>query len=437
MVSGNLSSRMVVNRTNTLIFLLIIVVLVALTVVKNARAFHSGGAGECDGCHTMHNYQEGFSLGPSGPSLLKGNDSSSTCLICHQVTNDLGPTSYHVSTPDGEIPFGVPPKQLSPGGDFAWLKKTFTWYNDATTVLNTSAGERHGHNINAIDFGYQPDLTKVTAPGGAYPSASMSCISCHDPHGKYRRNLDGSISTSGKPIMDSGSYETSPSPDSQISVGVYRMLGGAGYAPGGIIAGLAFTYGPPVAVAPSNYNRSESASLTRVAYGTGMSEWCRNCHTNMHDGTNSFAHPSPGALDVGIISYYNSYVKTGDVTGNLSTAYSSLVPFEVGSSYYPTLKSIVTNTPTKGPDTADGTPQVMCLSCHRAHASGWDSITRWNTKVSQIEYLGKYAQEGQIYQPYGQGRSEAEALQAYYQTPESIFDPNQQGLCYKCHATLP
>jgi hypothetical protein len=268
----------------------------------------------------------------------------------------------------------------------------------------------------------------------------MACISCHDPHGKYRRNLDGSISTSGTPIVDSGSYDTSPSPDSLTSVGVYRMLGGSGYAPGGITAGLAFMYGPPVAIAPSNYNKSEAASPTRVAYGSGMSEWCKNCHTNMHpDGatTDLLTHASPGALTTDIISYYNSYVKTGDLTGTITAAYSSLVPFEVGTSYYPTLKGIVTNTPTKGPDTADGSPQVMCLTCHRAHASAWDSITRWNTKTTQIESLGKYSQEGLLYQPYGQGRSEAEALQGYYQTPESVFDPNQQSLCYKCHATIP
>jgi hypothetical protein len=426
-----------VKKSRILIFLLIIAALAVLAVEKSALAFHSGGAGECEGCHTMHNYREGVSLGQSGPNLLKGSDSSSTCLVCHQVGNDPGPTSFHISTPDGEIPYGIPPKQLSPGGDFAWLKKTFTWYNDAVSPQSSSTGDRHGHNISAIDFGYQPDITLATAPGGTYPSLNMSCISCHDPHGKYRRNLDGSISTSGNPIIDSGSYETSPSPDSRTSVGVYRMLGGSGYAPGGIVAGLAFTYGPPVAVAPSNYNRSEATTLTRVAYGSGMSEWCKNCHPNMHDGTNSFEHPSPGVLDNTTISYYNSYVKTGDLTGNITTAYSSLVPFEVGTSYYPNLKSIVTNTPTKGPDTADGSPQVMCLTCHRAHASGWDSITRWNTKVSQIEYLGKFSQEGQLYQPYGQGRSEAEALQSYYQTPESVFDPNQQSLCYKCHATIP
>jgi len=427
-----------VKSTCPLTLLLIFAVLLTLAAgAKNVRAFHSGGAGECDGCHSMHNYQEGIPTGQAGPSLLKGSDSSSTCLICHQVPGDTGPAAYHISTPDGEIPFGVPPKQLSPGGDFAWLKKTFTWYADLVSPLAYSQGERHGHNIVSLDFGYQPDSTKATSPGGSYPSIYLSCISCHDPHGKYRRNMDGSTSTSGSPIRDSGSYNSSPLPDSQTAVGVYRMLGGSGYTPGGLTSGLAFTYAPPVAVAPDNYNMSEAVSPTRVAYGSGMSEWCRNCHRNMHDGTNSIEHPSPEALGTDIINYYNSYIKTGDLTGTIPTAYSSLVPFEVGTSNYALLNGILTNTPAKGPDLADGTPQVMCLSCHRPHASGWDSIMRWNSKSSQIEFNGKYSQEGLIYQPYGQGRTEAEALQAYYQTPAVKFDANQQSLCTKCHSTIP
>jgi len=414
--------------------------------VQNARAFHSGGVGECEGCHSIHNSQSGFPTAGGGAYLLKGGDASSTCLICHQASGDIGPTSFHISTPDGEIPFGTPPKQLSPGGDFAWLKKNYTWYSDVVSPLNTSMGERHGHNVVAQDFGYQPDATKLTAPGGSFPSGSLSCTSCHDPHGRYRRNQDGSISTSGAPIKDSGSYQNSPTPDGQTSVGVYRLLGGTGYVQQGLTAGLAFSYAPPAALAPTNYNAPETTAVNRVAYGSGMSDWCRNCHTaSIHNGTYGFKHPAAGlasgstsgVFDVTMINYYDQYIKTGDLTGTAATAYFSLVPFEIGTTNYDILKTILASNPTKGPDLADGSPAVMCLSCHRAHASGWDGGMRWNSKTSQITSNGKYSQETLLYQPYGQGRSEAEALQAYYQTPAVKFDANQQGLCYKCHASLP
>ena len=75
----------------------------------------------------------------------------------------------------------------------------------------------------------------------------------------------------------------------------------------------------------------------------------------------------------------------------------------------------------------------MCLTCHRAHASGWDGATRWNTRTELITANSAYSQEGQAYQPYGQGRTEAEALRAYYDFPSGRFAVNQESLCNKCH----
>jgi len=367
--------------------------------------------------------------------LLLGSDSSSTCLNCHQSAGDPGPTSFHVSTPDVEMPPGLPPKQLTPGGDFGWLKKSYSWIPALGQGVAYSYGERHGHNILSATFGYLVDGTKATAPGGTYPSLSLSCISCHDPHGKYRRNQDGSITTSGMSVKGSGSYNTSPDPDSFTAVGAYRLLGGSGYFPKSLGRGFAFIYTIPAAVAPETYNRAEDASVTRVAYGSGMSDWCRNCHTNIHDDVYpaKLKHPAGAALGSTLVYNYNRYVKTGDVSGIEATAYSSLVPFEIGSNYYALLKGIVTNTPTKGPNSSDGNPAVMCLTCHRAHASSWDSATRWNTKTDFIVYNGKYSQEGAIYQPYGQGRTELEASKGYYNTPATQFATMQKSLCNKCH----
>jgi hypothetical protein len=424
-----------------LLLLVLPAALIAVAAAEKAFAFHDGSVAECEGCHTMHNSAQGqsMSINPLAPFtanryLLQGSDQSSTCLACHQQSGDIGPTSYHVSTPDPEMPVGLPPKQLSPGGDFGWLKKSYSWYSALGQPVSSSNGERHGHNIVSGDFGYFADTTKTSAPGGSYPASSLSCISCHDPHGKYRRNLDDTITVSGKPVKGSGSYDTSPDPDGAASVGTYRMLGGVGYAPKSLVSGLAFAYNPPAAVAPETYNRSEDVSVTRVAYGTGMTEWCKNCHTNIHNDAypTSLKHPSGTSLVV-FIANYNSYVKTGDLSGIEATSYLSLVPFEVGTNNYTVLKGTVTNTPTKGPNVADGNPAVMCLTCHRAHASGWDSATRWNTKTDNIVYNGKYSQQGEIYQPYGQGRSEQEALGAYYATPATKFALTQKSLCNKCH----
>ena len=382
-----------------------------------------------------------------GRYLLKGSDQSSVCLNCHEKPRDPGPFSYHISTPSGDMPPGVPPKQLTPGGDFGWLKKNYSWIPSLGALPSSSNGDSHGHNIVALDYGYLTDPVKPAAPGGSYPSAALTCISCHDPHGKYRRNADGSITTAGLSIKDSGSYETSPDPNAAGSVGSYRLLGGSGYYPKSTGAGFAFVAGPPAAVAPADYNRSEELSVTRVAYGSGMSEWCRNCHPNIHSGSDgTFRHPAgsgsgvsggSGKLPSDMVNYYDMYVKTGDLTGSSATSYMSLAPFEIGSTNYDVLKGIVNATPTKGPSSSDGTPAAMCLTCHRAHASGWSGGMRWNTKSSAITFNGKYSQAGEIYQPYGQGRTEMEAAAAYYNKPVSTFASQQEGLCYKCHSQVP
>lgn len=416
---------------------------------SNVFAFHDGGVAECEGCHTMHNSYEGMPItstnqvGSSGKYLLKGSDQSSVCLNCHQKTGDIGPTTFHVSTSDTDMPVGTPPRQLTPGGDFGWLKKTYIWIPSLGATTQTSPGDRHGHNITAQDYGYYADAYKNTSPGGSYPSAYLGCTSCHDPHGRYRRKADGSISTTGAPVKDSGSLTDSADPDALNSVGVYRLLGGVGYHPKSLGGGFAFSSKPPAAVAPNTYNRSESATQTRVAYGSGMSEWCRNCHANIHKDSspNLLKHPAgddSGQLrrsDINI--YYNQYVKDGDLTGTMSNSYLSLVPFEVGTSNNATLKSISTTTPTMGPSTSSDAPVVMCLSCHRAHAGGWDNSMRWNNKAAKIVINGSFTggQAGQAFQPYAQGRSELEAQRAYYDIPATSFANPQNPLCYKCHET--
>jgi predicted CXXCH cytochrome family protein len=407
---------------------------------RTAVAFHEGGVGACDACHAMH-----AAPGTVNTSLLKASDPSSTCLYCHERPGDVGPASFHVSTADTDMPPGSPPRQLPPGGDFGWLKKTYAWLPDAAQTMMFSYGDRHGHNIVALDYLYFPDMTNLTAPQGVYPAANLDCISCHDPHGKYRRDSSGLIATGGSPIRGSGSTVSSADPEPGESVGAYRLLGGRNYQPRSLTGNLAFLNDPPAAVAPDVYNRAETQTQTRVAYGSGMSEWCQNCHTAMHTivssgtSTDPKTHPvgSPAKLGVNVSSSYNSYISSGDLSGIVSSSYLSLVPFEEGTGDYATLKAHAKTDDSYlfGPDSAGS--QVMCLTCHRAHASGWDYAMRWNQATEYIVYNGLYAQEDQPYQLYGQGRRELEAQKAYYDMLASRFTTtnllNQDTLCHKCH----
>lgn len=436
-----------------LIFVVGLMMLFAMFLigVGDPQAFHSGGCAACQGCHTMHNSQEGAPMSSvlpqnqTGPYLLRSTDQSSVCLNCHENRGDTGPTGYHISTNVGDMPAGTAPLQRTPGGDFGWLKKTYVFTVDSLPVTN--AGERHGHNVIAADYEYVGDNKQSVAPGGAYPSANLHCSSCHDPHGKYRRLADGTIATTGVPIVSSGSYDNSPDPVSKKSaVGVYRLLGGLGYQPVSLSGSFAFTYTVPAAVAPSDYNRSEASTQTRVAYGQGMSEWCANCHTNMRGttfiaGRGGLVHPAGNnaKLTGAIAANYVAYVKSGDMSNADATrAYNSLVPFEIGSGDHTNhLKPLARSDDTalNGPDT---TSNVSCLSCHRAHASGFESMLRYSVANEFITVSDEGGNsvygDPNVNAGVARGMSAKEQEAAYYDRPATKFAPFQRQLCNKCHA---
>jgi predicted CXXCH cytochrome family protein len=420
---------------------------IAITVGlgTSAFAFHSGGVADCVGCHSMH------SPYPAGDNLLLGGDSSAVCLNCHENLGDSGPSSYHISTPGVELVDGVSPKQRTPGGDFGWLKKTYTWAGRGpTSPPETEEGHTHGHNIIAgsgysrsqgdVNYGYTVDPVNGAAPGGTFNSNNLVCASCHDPHGTSRRLFDDTVVKPNAivggtypPITRSGSYTNSTKPiDATTAVGVYRILAGPGY----VVPGAAFT-GAPVAIAPSSYNMSEATNQVKVAYGRGTltgndtwSEWCGTCHLDMHyDNGSNYVHPTDEPLNGTTFANYNAYVKTGDLTGGQTTSFTSLVPFTYNTNDYAALMTKAgTANVQAGPDTSND--RVDCLSCHRAHASGWEYALRWNaeyeflTQSSGAYYDGSFG---------GRGRTAAEVEDSYYDRPSTVFAASQRALCNKCH----
>jgi hypothetical protein len=394
---------------------------------------------------------------PGGSYLLAAVDQSSTCLLCHEHAGDTTPSSYHISTAAVDVAPGVkPPIQLTPGGDFGWLRLTFS----NSTV--TSPGQLHGHNIVAAGNGYTSDTINTIAPGGSFDATQFGCHSCHDPHGRYRRandnpGLDGAgYTTTGGAIQKSGSYNTSTLPvTAGATVGAYRILGGVNYAPVSYNAG-SFTAAPPSASAPATYNRTEGVSQTTVAYGAGMSEWCGNCHgdfVNLTMDMGDMLHPAGNDANMNnqfvvgnaygntqpIWQNYNQYVKSGDMSGGTTgpndlSGFTSLVPFEKHSADFTVLRAKSGFGKTN--DLADASSNVMCLSCHRAHASGFDHMLRFdygNEFMTIADAAGASVYPAASTRQ-GQGRTETERQKAYYDRPATVFAPQQRVLCNKCHA---
>jgi hypothetical protein len=347
-------------------FVLVIVAAALITFGLGgiAMAFHDDGVARCAGCHTMHNSQDGEPITDTpGSYLLKMSDPSSTCLDCH--------ADYGQMTGDGS--------GYGSGGDFYWLTKTFSW--SAHGHAYESTGDSHGHNIIALDYSLPlPDQTLSTAPGGSFDSSELACSSCHDPHG-----------TGDGALLLWGSEKSNFSADAPILKGLSRrtVIGNSG------------------AVADDNH----------VAYGSGVSNWCANCHGDFLSGDEM--HPVNQDLGSTNAAHYNEYVSTSDRTGDITTAYWEIVPFETGLP--------LENDSTAGPTSSD---QVMCLSCHRAHATAFPDAGKW-------DFSATFITEDSHPQTGDGGASSDDVLNKYY---GRVFDDGdgsesqmQRSLCNKCH----
>ena len=142
---------------------ILVLFLAVLVCACPAAAFHSGSTAECKECH------EGTG------AALRGSDPGSTCLRCHQAPPGVRkPAGHYVASNDVDLRTGMPPSQLTPGGDFGYLKKNYSWQTSGSQQ-ESSPGDRHGHNIIAADYGYEADTKNITTPSGVYPGAKLSC----------------------------------------------------------------------------------------------------------------------------------------------------------------------------------------------------------------------------------------------------------------------
>ncbi len=340
------------------LFVILSILAVAMLWGVSLSAFHDGGGAHCNGCHTMHNSVDGIFVDPANPSgndfLLNQATPTDTCLLCHATR--LGAVfSDSATAPD--------PQKGS--GNFAFLLATNL--NDGHSgASHPISGDAAGHNVISLTKGVAEDATLSSAPGGTFPSRDLACSSCHDPHGNAS----------------------------------FRLL----YGVGALKSGVLFNNPAPEAYGISIHGGSESND-NHTAYRSGVSGWCGNCHGEFHDNFGGrIIHPSGSTLGSTIASMYNSYNGTEDPNGGVqATAYLAEVPFEDP-------RDTNTTSSTAGPNSAS---RVMCLSCHRAHASSAPDSGRWDFSVTLLHEDGEESGSFKLPDPYN--------------------SDNQRSLCNKCH----
>jgi len=330
--------------------------LILLLCAGGAEAFHRSGVANCTSCHVMHETRDGNPVVGVDGALLLGLSPSDVCLNCHAD----GDRSVFGGTPL------APPPELGAGNFIFLIEDQIN--DDPRPSAPSIAGHHAGHSIVAPGYGLAADPDHLTAPGGTFPSSEMGCTSCHDPHGNTN----------------------------------FRMLHGVGPVQGGLFD---FIHPAPLAEGlPVDLPGVMETSVSHTAYRGGMSWWCANCHDEFHDrvGDQIFEHEFNEGIGGDERDQYNIY--DGDLNpagGSALTSYLVQVPFEDPAS---------TTDKTSGPGSG---ARVMCLTCHRAHATSAPGSTRWDMRVARLGLDGQVSGSLPLPNPYG--------------------DPNQKQLCLKCH----
>jgi hypothetical protein len=346
-------------RTTT--FARTLVPLALLIAPPAAWGFHEKGVANCSACHTTHDSRDGVPVGGSITSDWGPLKSSPTdlCLSCHG-----GRQEGVYGMVMGVNPL-VPPPEMG-GGNFIFLLEDNL--NDAPDgATDPIFGDAAGHNLVAPERGLDADPRYSFSPGGSFPSQQMGCTSCHDPHGNDSFRMLNGVG----PVQEGGFVFAEPAPEAEgISLG-----------PGGMAKG------------------------DHSAYRRGVSRWCGNCHGTYHEnGLAGFEHPGEALFGGAEQTQYEIYDGDDNPTGGLaSSSYISQVPFEdplmeVDSRFGPSASS-----------------RVMCLSCHRAHASSAPAAGRWDFNVAALEDDG--------------------VVSGSYAIPSPYRGPGQGTLCRKCHET--
>ncbi len=372
--------------------------------------YHSYDGLVCTDCHTLHATdgngapiaKGGWTTAGGGfRALLQKGDYTDMCLSCHtegKNTSSSADLRIGNTAAGWEAPVvmtvasaGTPPAGKSmPAGDFFW----------------SNSDPKRGHNPAYTEGAVSPSSKSMAAdtalgktpPGGTLSGEEWSCHSCHGMHARFSDGYTAwrQIQRKVNGIVVSGDV---------TAFGVESMAGdkgltAAGYEPiksnsRGDIQGTNYVNKRadthPLEAADLNL---AYADTNKNVYRGGFSSFCSACHGDFHGGNGEVEgtdnakthvggawvkHPTNVVMDQTVttrkygINTYKKAVTNSQGTLPNPTGYDFLYPL-----VQPDTNFDVASTLAGG--TLHNEDRIMCLTCHVAHASPFNNMTRWDAQ---------------------------------------------------------
>jgi hypothetical protein len=294
---------------------------------------------KCSECHTVHNSQDGTTVTYRLNTSYTGFESTkiptamllvSSCEGCHTST---GGTTIVSNVP---IIFNTSAFS-SPlaGGNFSYVR----------------SDDSKGHNIAGITG--QDIVHGLTPPGGSVMTSQLECAGSMGCHGDRSAGSGVYSGLNGAHHKDTGVVDGS-------SVGLsYRFLNG-----------ILGREDPDWEQDNVNTSHNEYKGSTSNAVDT-ISYLCSGCHGNFHTWEG-------GASEVGTASPWLRHPTDIALPG--TGEYGNYTTYSMTS---PVARPDPDNVPVTS-QVVPGTDIVMCLSCHRTHASPYYKILRWDYKSDTL-----------------------------------------------------
>jgi hypothetical protein len=348
-------------------FFSLLLVWISCSLFFSAAPLEAGVKGKCKDCHTMHNSYEGKEMtygNQTGPFLVLTRGG---CIGCHG--QDPGGAENIITLGKTRIPqiLHLPDKGDLAGGNYTFVADGY------------SPDYTKGHNVKGISLQEHPPmdqppgfLTGVLIPGGTGPTywSGQNQLDCAGTWGCH-----GNRMTEEPYRAVYGAHHTDDRTIDGSSVGrSYRFLFG--------ITGTEHKDWEYLAT-PDNHNvyrgDPDAASMNTISY------LCGECHARFHPNANL-----GGSGEVG--HAYNPVWQKHPT----DIAFSTVQGGYAGSEYqeyvlYSLVAPVASFEPTSTEKAVvDANNIVMCLSCHRAHATRYPDILRWeySSNVSTIRNAG-------------------------------------------------